>query len=164
MRLDYNTVQRISRIVGGIVLALGLGMIGVGGYWCWQQWTFTANSASTYGQVIENRREEFTNRRDSFSHTAYRAIVRFTTDHNQIVICRDAVAFNPPSFSVGQTVKILYDSRDPQHSVIDRGRENFLIPGAIVVLGVLFVWGGLGRMLSPQSVPNLAASQNITIG
>jgi len=95
--LDYNTVQRISRIVGLIVLVMGLAMIGVGGYWLWHQWTFTAHAASTYGQVIENQREEFTNHRDNFSHTAYRAVVRFTTDHDQVLICRDAVAFNPPS-------------------------------------------------------------------
>ena len=88
-----------------VVLALGVVMIGVGGYWFWHQWMFTAHSSFTYGQVIENQREEFSNRGDNFSHTAYRAIVRFTADHNQIVICRDAVAFNPPSFSVGKQSK-----------------------------------------------------------
>lgn len=144
MNFDPATLNRINQIVGGVTLVIGLALLLGGGYWIERQREFIAKSVVAEGRVIENQREQWSDSKSS--HTSYRAIVSFTDQRGQVITYRDKIAFNPPSFTVGQSVQIFYDPQDPQRAMIDRGQKNYLIPVIACALGGLFILGSLQRL------------------
>lgn len=133
MSLDTATMDRIRRGMSAVSLLFGLALLLGGGYFLERQREFIARSVAAEGRVIENERV----RGRSSSRSSYRAIVRFTDQRGEPVLYHDSIAFNPPSFSVGQSVTIFYDPQNPQDAMIDRGAKNYLIPGIAFGLGAL---------------------------
>jgi hypothetical protein len=61
-------------------------------------------------------------------YTSYQAIVAFADQNGRPVTLPDQIAFSPPSFRVGQKVRVFYDPQNPQRAMIDRGRKNSSSP------------------------------------
>ena len=147
MNLDAATMDRIKQGITAVALLFGLSLLLGGGYFLEQQREFIARSVAAEGQVIENERVQWTaNNGRGFSHTSYRAIVRFTDQRGQAVLYHDKFAFNPPSFHAAQSVTIFYDPQNPQNAMIDRGAKNYLIPGIALALGALITLSWLPRV------------------
>ena len=142
MSLDAATIDRIRQGMTVVSLLFGLALLLGGGYFLERQRDFIARSVTAEGWVIENERV----RGRSSSRSSYRAIVRFTDQHGEPVVYHDRIAFNPPSFSVGQSVTVFYDPQNPQMAVIDRGAKNYLIPGIAFGLGALITVSWLPRL------------------
>jgi hypothetical protein len=64
----------------------------------------------------------------------------------QVITHRDFLAFSPPSFNVGQRVKVFYDPQNPQHAMIERGPKNYVIPLVCGAFGGLMIGGGQQRL------------------
>lgn len=147
MSLDAATMDRIRQGMTTVSLLFGLALLLGGGYFLERQREFIARSVAAEGRVIENERVQWTaNNGRGSSRTSYRAIVRFTDQHGEPVVYHDRVAFNPPSFSVGQSVTVFYDPQNPQMAMIDRGAKNYLIPGIAFGLGALITVSWLPRL------------------
>src|SRR5258706_6569796 len=148
MRLDSGAMGTIDRVFGLFSIAAGLCILLGGGFWIHHNHLdeFVVGSAVAQGQVVENRREEFYAHHGgaitTVSNNSYRAIVRFTTPAGTDVILADTLAFKQPSFSLGQTVKVFYELRNPQNAMIDRGGKNYVVPGLCCVFGGLMLLGG----------------------
>jgi hypothetical protein len=148
MSLDAGTIERIRRGMTAVALVFGLALLVGGGYFVERQREFIAKSVAAEGRVIQNEEVHRTdNNGRGFSHTSYRAIVNFTDRRGQVFTHHDDVALNPPSFSVGESVTILYDPQNPQKAMIDRGAKNYLISGIALGLGALITLSWLPRMM-----------------
>jgi hypothetical protein len=141
----------INRVVGFVGLIAGLTLVVVGGFWLHRQHLdqFLLRPLSAYGRVIENRRVD-SYRNGQRSGTSYRAVVNFTAQDGQQVTLSDWISFKPPAFFVGQFVLVLYDARNPQSAMIDRGAKNYYLPAFCYGVGGLMVLGSLQRLRSKR--------------
>ncbi|PYX67313.1 MAG: hypothetical protein DMG74_00570 [Acidobacteria bacterium] len=150
MPLDAASVSVINRVVGLIGLVAGLTFILGGGFMIHHNHLdeFLLNPAVAEGQVVENKSKQNYPGTGSriLPFTSYQAIVQFTDQQNQTVTYRDTFGFNPPSFQVGQSVRIFYDPQNPQRAMIDRGLKNYLIPAICLGFGGLLILGALQRL------------------
>jgi uncharacterized protein DUF3592 len=160
LRIDAKTMNRVNRILGAISLLVGLAFLVGGGWWIHRNHLdeflgLIAKSDTAEGTVIENRAIEVhpSSTSHTLPYTSYQAIVTFSDGNGRFVTLADQIAFNPPSFRVGQKVRILYEQQKPQHAMIDRGWRNFVIPAICLVFGGLMVLGGLQRLARPVPVP-----------
>src|SRR2546422_5323420 len=109
---------------------------------------FILKPAVAEAEVVENKSKENypgTGSR-TLPFTSYQAVVRFTDQQGQTVTYADKFGFSPPSFMVGQKVRIFYDPQNPQHAMIDRGPKNYAIPFVCAVFGGLMILGSLQRL------------------
>ena len=150
MPLDSAFLGQINRAFGVIGLVAGLAFILGGGFFIHHNHLdeFMLHSAVAEAEVVENRAKQVypgTGSR-TLPYTSYQAIVRFTDQQGQTVTYADKFGFNPPSFRVGQKVRIFYDPQKPQHAMIDRGPKNYVIPLVCGVFGGLMILGSLQRL------------------
>jgi len=172
MPLDRSTIMRINRGVGVVGLVAGIVVAWVAAAWTIRTRAFIATAAPAQGQVIVNQpvvwqdRDSHGASSSTVTRTSYRAVVRFTDGAGRSIILRDTIAFNPPSFAVGQRVPVLYDPQRPARALIDRGARLYLVPGVAGVFAALMVLGSLQRLfdrrlaadLNPPAVPYLPAA------
>ena len=150
MPLDSAFLGQINRAFGVIGLVAGLAFILGGGFFIHHNHLdeFMLKPAVAEAEVVENRSEQVypgTGSR-TLPYTSYQAIVRFTDQQGQTVSYADKFGFNPPSFTVGQKVRIFYDPQNPQHAMTDRGPKNYAIPFVCAVFGGLMILGSLQRL------------------
>ena len=141
---DPAVISAINLVLVVISLAVGSAFILVGGWFVhrFHMDEFIFGRATAQGRVVEN----YPGRGVSGDPT-YFAIVYFRTQDGRDVTIDDWIAWNPPSFRVGQSVTLFYDPDDPQHALIDRGWKNYLPLGIPGVMGFLMILGGIQRLL-----------------
>jgi len=150
MPLDAAFVNKINRVFGVVGLVVGLGLILGGGFFIHHNHLdqFILKPAVAEAEVVENKSKENypgTGSR-TLPFTSYQAVVRFTDQQGQTVTYADKFGFSPPSFMVGQKVRIFYDPQNPQRAMIDRGPKNYVIPCVCAVFGGLMILGSLQRL------------------
>jgi hypothetical protein len=155
LRIDSITLSRVNHAFGVIGFLVGLIFIIGGGYFVHRHHLdqflgALAKSAVADGTVIENRPVEVHSR--TLPYTSYQAIVAFADRGGQSITLADPIAFNPPSFHVGQHVRIFYDPGNPRHAMVDRGRKDFVIPGICLIFGGLTILGSIQRLARPLPV------------
>jgi hypothetical protein len=70
--------------------------------------------------------------------STYMPEIEFITDTGQTVTCTYSLGSNPPAYSVGQRVNIIYSKDDPENFIID-SNLSFVFPLILILAGVLFV-------------------------
>jgi hypothetical protein len=111
MPLDSTLISQINRAVGVIGLVVGLALIILGGGFFIHHNhldEFILKPAVAGAEVVENRSKQVYPGTGSrmLPYTSYQAVVRFTDQQGQTVIYADKFGFNPPSFRVGQNVRV----------------------------------------------------------
>lgn len=83
--------------------------------------------------------------------SSYYPVVRFTDADGSEVRFKDDFGSNPPSYSVGEAVTVLYVRGGAAHdAMIDRGLWNWLPTALLALFGSVHVFAGL-RGLTRQS-------------
>jgi hypothetical protein len=79
--------------------------------------------------------------------TVYHPVVRFTAATGEAVEFKDRMGSDPPSYHVGETVTVLYETDAPaQQAMIDRGAWNWLPSILLGLFGVVFAFAGFRIM------------------
>jgi hypothetical protein len=117
--------------------AIGLGLVVGGAWWEEHRMIFMAAAAIAEGQVIGG------DWGSGSSRSTWHASVRFSDAHGRTIIHRDEVGTNPPSFRVGESVRVYYDPEHPERALIDRGMWSRLVPALVALGGILLLLGGL---------------------
>jgi Protein of unknown function (DUF3592) len=147
-----NFVQRI----GALFLTVGLLMSIGSGYWAVRTRAFLGRAEAAPGTVVAL---ELSRSSDSSS---YHPVVRFTLPSGQARTFRSRSGSNPPSYSVGDTVEVLYDRDDPSDSRID---STFSLWGGPIIvggLGAVFAAIGGGILLMRRAAARRAAELRAT--
>ena len=164
IQIDAATLGTVNRAFGVVGLFVGLALLFGGAYFVHHAHLdeflgLIAKSQTAEGTVIENRPVEVhPSSGRTLPYTSYQAIVAFADQNDRPVTLPDQIAFSPPSFRVGQKVRVFYDPQNPQHAMIDRGSKNFIIPGICLVFGGLIVLGSIQRLTRPLPVDSFGAS------
>ena len=164
VQIDAASLGTVNRAFGVVGLLVGLALLFGGAYFVHHAHLdeflgLIAKSQTAEGTVIENRPVEVhPSSARTLPYTSYQAIVAFADQNDRPVTLPDQIAFSPPSFRVGQKVRVFYDPQNPQHAMIDRGRKNFIIPGICLVFGGLIVLGSIQRLTRLLPVDSFGAS------
>jgi Protein of unknown function (DUF3592) len=134
-----TTQDRNARRALPWVFVIGLALIAGGAWWGQHRTIFMATAAVADGRVVGG---EWSGGSGSSSPT-YHAIIRFSDAGGRSITYRDDIGTNPPSFRIGETVRIYYDPERPENALIDRGLWNWLLPLLVALGGVLLLLGGL---------------------
>lgn len=115
-----------------LYLLIAGGMLWTGAHFYNKQTAFESKAASAQGQVVR-----LISKSDS-DGTTYYAMVGFTAAEGVQIEFKDSVGSNPPSFSEGDRVDVLYDPALPQDAIVDRGWFNLLPSAALALAGGLW--------------------------
>lgn len=125
--------------VGGLFAAVGVIFLIVSAVLFQKQADFSAKAARAQGTVTELIRHVERDRDRARSTVSYTAVIVFSDKSGQRREFSEAVRSNPPRFSEGDDVPVLYDPARPSHAVVDDfwGRR-----------GVMTIFLGLGAIFS----------------
>lgn len=125
----------------GIFLAVGLGLL-TGAYYSYTSTeNFLKTSIATTGTVVENRYERGSSSNSSGSYYGY---IKFKSVDGNDVTFRSSVGTNPPSFDVGEEVKLNYDPKDPQNAKINTFFQLWFLALLLGGMGSVFTLIPLG--------------------
>ncbi|HEY6814851.1 MAG TPA: DUF3592 domain-containing protein [Croceibacterium sp.] len=131
--------------IGGPFAALGLVFVALGG-WSYQQ----ARSFAEQGQRAQGTVIEMIASRDNDDDGGYTyaPMVEFRDAAGELHRFTSRVGSNPPSYSTGEAVEVIYTPQAPDEAVIDSFADRFLMPSIFGGLGALFTAIGLGLLLA----------------
>jgi hypothetical protein len=144
VRAERRRKQRIAgRIVTPILVLVGLGVAALGVHL--GRTTFLLKSAGerAQGTVV------FLESKKNLHGSTYYPVVQFATLEGTTVQFRDVMGTNPPAYSEGDPVNVLYFRNLPERTAtIDRGMLDWLAPGVLCVMGTFLagiaLWARLG--------------------
>lgn len=109
---------------------------------------FVKAAASTEGVVLELKPVESSST-NSGGYT-YAPVVKFKTPDGKNIHFKSSTSSNPPEFSVGQTVPVLYNRSNPQEAQVDSFVQLWLLPTVFGGFGIIFM--GVGATLIVSSL------------
>ena len=118
-----------------LILVMGLVFFGIGYYIGYGVWYLETYGLSAKGEVVAMEAST-----DSEGSTTYAPVVEYQTAEGVNVRFKSNYSSNPPSYSRGDQVEVLYAEDDPEENVIiDAGWWNWLFPG---------LFGGIGFLMA----------------
>ena len=121
-----------------IFLVLGIGWLAAGVGFTFDTLTFLHRSISTSGQItsLVSRRDQ------SEGPITYAPVFSFTSESGRSYVVTSNASSNPPAFSVGQKVTVLYKVEQPDHARLNTFEQLWLFPVMFTAIGtVSFVVG-----------------------
>jgi hypothetical protein len=139
--------RTLNRSLGAVVGLVGLAFLLGAWLWVSHERRFRREAVATSGRVIANVMQLPPGHPIHPRHVSYCAVVAYSIAPGQPPVqYRDDLCSNPPSFTVGQSVKVYYDAAKPTRAMIDHGAGMYWIPGALGVFGLVCLLGGLQRL------------------
>jgi hypothetical protein len=135
--------MKVVKLVGGIFFAIGLAMLIGTAYLFYSQNDFIATAKTAQGEVIDMIRRE--SRDDGTTSYTYAAVVRFSDDGGVSQEFVNRHSSNPPGYSKGEQVQVLYAPDNPGDAIIDDFWGRWGIVAILGFTGSIFslVGGGL---------------------
>lgn len=129
------------KYVGPTFTLIGLLSLGAAIYLGIQRANFLETAITARGEVvnlIEKRSD------DSY---VYYPVVEFTLPGSfDVLTFQHDSGSNPPSYTIGEQVQVLYDPENPQNAIIDAGLWNWMATGLVSTLGLLFTMVGISSV------------------
>jgi hypothetical protein len=135
-------------IIGVVFSLVGFLLFGIGVLIFIRTRMFISRSQEVKGSVIKMLTSS-----GSEGGTVYAPVFRFTTIQGQSMEVAESVYSNPPGFSVGQVVDILYDPQNPSNARAKKWSSLYFVPLLLGGLGAAF--GGIGVVLLVVKVIDL---------
>ncbi|MBU7582497.1 MAG: DUF3592 domain-containing protein [Nostoc sp. TH1S01] len=110
--------------------------------------SFFGKSISTQGTVIDvvKHKSRDSNGRSS---TNYYPVIEFTANSGKLVEFEANSGSNPPTYTQGQKVEILYNPQEPESAMINSSADLWVLPAIFTGLGSIFVViGGISLVKS----------------
>jgi hypothetical protein len=138
-----------TELIIGVVFGLVGSLLFVIGIFIWiRTRTFISSSQEVKGTVIRMLSSS-----GSEGGTVYAPVFRFTTIQGQVVEVQEKVYSNPPGFSVGESVDILYDPQNPDKARPKKWSSLYFVPLLLSGMGAIF--GCIGLVVLISKVINL---------
>lgn len=130
------------KFVGPVFSLVGLAVVGLSIYLGMERADFLETALTASGEVtelIESRSD------DSY---VYYPMVEFTVPgSDRSITFRHDSGSNPPSYSVGEVVSVLYDPQNPRNAIIDGGLFNWFATALTSLLGIVFTAVGISSVI-----------------
>lgn len=143
-----KTYAGIIKIVRTVFLLVGIGLLVAAGIFTERTNRFVGQAMTTSGEVVELVRSRSSNSSSGTRNYTYKPRVRYTAPDGKVVEFQSNVGSNPPSFAIGEQVKVLYDREDPTDARIDDFVSLWLLPLILGGIGtVFFITGAIMAVL-----------------
>lgn len=119
-------------IIKYVFLTIGTAMLAGAIYLYLDKQTFLEKAEVAQGKVVEMLSSRSNN------SIMYRPVFEFTTKDGQKIEFTSSVSSNPPSYSEGESVEILYDPSNPNKADINGFSSLYLGPLILGILGTVF--------------------------
>ncbi|MDX1672512.1 MAG: DUF3592 domain-containing protein [Balneolaceae bacterium] len=143
-KLEQSVYEQSKSLkwAGPIMTLIGAGALVLGIYLGYDRAEFLETALPDTGKVVALNEKSSTS--DGTTSYTYYPVVEYTPgdNENKITFEHD-VGSNPPSYSVGEEVEVLYDPQDPDEAIIDAGIMNWFGAGIATILGLFFFMGGI---------------------
>ena len=128
--------------------AVGAAMLAGTLFWVQHVRTFVAEASLAEGTVVE-----LVASRSSDSGTTWRPVVRFVAADGKAVQFTSSTSTNPPSYSRGEKVDVLYSASRPHDAAIKGFLSLWLGPIIVGGIGAVFlaVGGGIAQLVVHHS-------------
>ncbi|MGK7369289.1 MAG: DUF3592 domain-containing protein [Candidatus Halalkalibacterium sp. M3_1C_030] len=133
--------QPAMKYVGPVFTLAGLSVIALSIYLGMQRAEFLGTALKANGKVIE-----LIESRSDDSYVYYPRVEFSLAETDRVFTFRHESGSNPPSYSVGESVSVLYDPQNPQNAIIDAGIFNWTGTGLASILGILFTAAGVSTL------------------
>jgi hypothetical protein len=142
-----------ARRFAPLIILLGLGMLGGGGWLGMERQAFLERAEATNGTVVDFERHTSTS--DGRTTTTYHAVVDFSAPGGERIRFTHESGSSHPSLKRGDAVRVLYDPADPQEAIIDGGWQNWLATIILGGMGLIMLAAGIAmwRRRSEQVRP-----------
>ncbi len=101
---------------------------------------FISNAQEVKGTVIR-----MVYSRSSEGGGGYSPVYQFKTIEGRLVEKQDSLSSNPPMFTEGQTIDVLYEPANPENARIKKWMNLYFLPLLLGGMGLIF--GGIGAAL-----------------
>jgi hypothetical protein len=132
-------------IIKYVFSLIGIAMLAGALYWVQNTRTFLAQASSAQGTVIDLVRSSSSS---SNSSGTWAPVVRFVTAKGEKIEFTSGTSSNPPSYSKGENVEVLYDAGKPQDARIKGFVSLWLGPMIVGGIGLIFFLIGGGIVLA----------------
>lgn len=129
-------------IIKYVFSAIGIAMIAGALYWVQNTRAYLAQAGSAQGTVVDLVRSS------SSSSSTYAPVVRFVTAKGEKIEFTSGTGSNPPSYSQGESVEVLYQPGAPRDARINGFVSLWLGPMIVGGIGSIFFLIGGGIALA----------------
>ncbi len=141
--IKNEKIRRILRLVGALVLVVGLAFMGY-------TWWFVSHSVATTGKVTaEEDRESTTS--DGNKETLYYASFSYQDASGKAYTATAGNGEKTASYAVGDAVPVRYTKSNPADAKIATFGQLWLVPLVVFLVG-LGIWAG-GKFLRGKDEP-----------
>lgn len=134
-----------ARVVKTAFLLSGLTMLTLAVYHFVPAYHFKSRAQETEGVVVTLHATH------SGKSTIYWPMIEFRTRDSRVVRFRSLSGSNPPSYEVGERVRVLYDESAPDKARIDSFMSMWSLVLILGGLGCVFFFIGFGLFLSQRA-------------
>lgn len=144
-------LRTTGRIVTPILVLAGIAVLALGIHLGRTLFLLQSTGERALGTVA------FLELKSTLHGSTYYPVVEFTIQDGATAQFRDRMGGNPPAYREGDVVRVLYFPASPQESAtIDRGVLNWIVPGALCLLGGLLATVALLARLGAPPPPPLS--------
>lgn len=128
-------------IIKYVFITIGALMLAGAFYFYQDRQAFLKKAETVQGTVVEliSKRSD--------NSTTYAPVVSFTTKAGNKIEFTSSVSSNPPSYSEGESVEVLYDPEEPKDASINGFASLWIGPLIFGILGTVFFLIGFGIIL-----------------
>ena len=144
-----KTYAGTIKIIRTVFLLVGIGLLVAAGIFAERTSRFVGQAITTSGEVVELVRSRSSNSSSGTRNYTFKPRVRFTAPDGKVVEFLSNVGSNPPGFTIGEQVRVLYDRDDPTDALIDDFVSLWLIPLILSGIGLVFFTVGTVMAVLP---------------
>lgn len=139
-------------VVRVVMLVVGVAMLAGAVYMCNDAQSFLAGAAHAQGTVADLQRTESLSHDDNHTYTSvsYYPIVQFTDASGKRIEFTSSSGSNPPAYSRGDQVDVLYQADAPEKARINSFLSLWFGPLLVGGLGVVFTALGIVLVVVPM--------------
>jgi hypothetical protein len=141
-----GTMKTIA-IIKYVFSAIGIAMLAGALFWVQNIRSFLAQASTAQGTVIELVHSRSSSSSSSNSSGTWAPVVRFVTANGEKIEFTSGTSSNPPGYSQGESVEVLYDAGKPRDARINGFGSLWLGPMIFGGLGSIFFLIGGGIIL-----------------
>jgi len=141
LKQDITRSSKNLKYVGPIFTLIGVGVLALGVYLGMERADFLQTALPADGEVIQ-----LNERRSDDSYVYYPVVSFILPGTERTLTFEHDSGSNPPSYSVGEQVSVLYDPDNPQQAIIDAGLLNYMGAGIASLLGSIFALVGISSI------------------
>lgn len=151
--------QPAGPITGFFFVLIGLGCLWGAYYFGMKTQELLAHGLHTQGKVVNVKQElrTETKHRQGYGdiktqRMMYYPVVAFEDSKHHSVQFTQQGGSSSPSYNKGDEVEVIYLESDPSGTaIIDEGMWNWIVPGSLGLLGIIFAIGGVWAIIRPRT-------------